>query len=263
MTSEAIQRREATERARERHSANFYDSFWPRNVPVLQKALQHTLNFVPDRMFRSALDAGCGSGVSAIALLERSARVTAIDNSRESLRTSKKLADGLGARIEFEQGSLMDLPFCDKSFDLVYCYGVLSFTPDPHRCLRELARVLAHDGVLVLAVYQTTWMSPFHDVFQVMLHRCPKAIQEVVIKIVSWAIAALAWISGRKSKDYGLPVEAKVRDFYLTPVKKYFDSHELMKLLAASGICPEIRDAGTGRFKSASNIVVVGTKRTK
>ena len=49
--------------------------------------------------------------------------------------------------------SVTSLPFPDRSFDFVVCSGVVHHTPDPERCIRELARVLRPGGRLYLSVY--------------------------------------------------------------------------------------------------------------
>ncbi len=42
------------------------------------------------------------------------------------------------------------LPFFEESLDLVVLPHTLEFSPDPHACLREVARVLVHEGRVVI-----------------------------------------------------------------------------------------------------------------
>jgi ubiquinone/menaquinone biosynthesis C-methylase UbiE len=55
---------------------------------------------------------------------------------------------GLDGRTEFREGSALDLPFPDRSFDAVVCVTVLSHVPDGERAIPELVRVLKSGGRL-------------------------------------------------------------------------------------------------------------------
>jgi SAM-dependent methyltransferase len=57
----------------------------------------------------------------------------------------------LGADIDgFEllESSVLDLPFADNSFDLIFYYHVIEHVSDPARSLKELARVLLPGGLI-------------------------------------------------------------------------------------------------------------------
>lgn len=49
------------------------------------------------------------------------------------------------------QADAFDLPFFEKSIDAVLLMHQLDYSPDPHRLLREVDRVLIDDGYLVLS----------------------------------------------------------------------------------------------------------------
>ena len=48
------------------------------------------------------------------------------------------------------QADLVDLPYPDQTFDLAACLSVIEHMPDPDATLKEMARVLQPDGVLIL-----------------------------------------------------------------------------------------------------------------
>jgi SAM-dependent methyltransferase len=90
-----------------------------------------------------ALDLPCGPGRLAEALRRMGFAVTAAD------------LDGAGFAahgVPFARADLDGrLPFADASFDLVHCGDGIEHLENPFAALRELARVLAPGGSLVLA----------------------------------------------------------------------------------------------------------------
>ena len=102
---------------------------------------------------KTCLDAGCGSGRYSVALALHGAReITAVDVSSSGLETAKENAKEFD-QIQFQQASVLDLPFPNESFDLVWCAGVLHHTNDFDKGLTELTRVLKPNGKLFLLVY--------------------------------------------------------------------------------------------------------------
>ncbi|MFA5937764.1 MAG: class I SAM-dependent methyltransferase [Sinimarinibacterium sp.] len=99
---------------------------------------------------KRVLDVGTGDGTYAIGAAARSARVTALDLDRGMLAAAKARADELGLELTLRRGRAERLPFGDASFDVVLAVTVLCFVPDAQAVLREMARVLAPGGRLVL-----------------------------------------------------------------------------------------------------------------
>jgi ubiquinone/menaquinone biosynthesis C-methylase UbiE len=93
------------------------------------------------------LDAGCGAGTKTAHLLARGYKVTAVDLSRDML-TEAQLANPAAV---CQQADLTALPFPDGHFPAVVCWGVLMHIPSVEKALRELCRVTAHGGVLILS----------------------------------------------------------------------------------------------------------------
>ena len=52
--------------------------------------------------------------------------------------------------VTVDQGSLLDIPFGDRSFDLVFCKGVLHEIRRMRKALKEMARVCSPDGLVCL-----------------------------------------------------------------------------------------------------------------
>src|SRR5262249_58075568 len=80
------------------------------------------------------LDAGCGSGVVTREIARRvgpRGHVIGIDPSPALLAVARELAGsaGLADHLEFREGSVLELPFPDETFDAVTCVTVLSHVP--------------------------------------------------------------------------------------------------------------------------------------
>ncbi len=103
---------------------------------------------------KQVLEIGLGQGSDAERLIREGARWSGVDLTSESI-------DRVQARLTlrdlpFEQlkhGSVLDLPFDDDSFDMVFSHGVLHHVPDIRRAQSEIHRVLRPGGELVIMMY--------------------------------------------------------------------------------------------------------------
>jgi SAM-dependent methyltransferase len=122
------------------------DLWWYRGMrAILRRMLEP---FLENRPLRRVLDAGCGTGyLSYIFQRERQCPVIPLDISGEGLRYVRKM--GLDQPV---QGSVLEMPFANGTFDLVFSMDVLPHLPrgDEHRAAREMARVLVPRGLVVI-----------------------------------------------------------------------------------------------------------------
>lgn len=88
------------------------------------------------------LDAGCGTGVRARTMREirPDIELTLLDLSAAMLA---RASDVPAAHV---QGSVLDLPFADGTFDVVVSAWVIETVPDPVQAVREYLRVLDPNG---------------------------------------------------------------------------------------------------------------------
>jgi ubiquinone/menaquinone biosynthesis C-methylase UbiE len=111
--------------------------------------LAHT-GFTPsDRV----LDAGCGIGGSCRLLAETcGCRVTGIDLAQRFIDAANDLtrATGLNTRVDFHQGSVLNMPFEDGSFDAVISQHMLMNIQNKPGVAAEFSRVLKPGGQLIL-----------------------------------------------------------------------------------------------------------------
>lgn len=101
------------------------------------------------------LDIGCGGGATLQRLLKRSSNAKAygIDISEESVAKAKEVnKELLDEQVFICQGTASQLPFEDATFDLVTAVETVYFWPDLSKCLKEVRRVLKHDGQFAIMV---------------------------------------------------------------------------------------------------------------
>jgi len=103
------------------------------------------------------LDAGCGSGRNMLELAHHGA-VTGVELSSMSVELARNR--GVGEVIE---GSILDMPFADDSFDLAVTLDVIEHLEDDLGALRELRRVVAPGGALLVTVPAYQWLWSGHD----------------------------------------------------------------------------------------------------
>jgi SAM-dependent methyltransferase len=103
------------------------------------------------------LDAGCGSGRNMIEL-NRHGTVTGVELSP----TSASLAQDRNAG-QVLTCSVLDMPFAEDSFDLAVSLDVIEHLDDDLAALRELRRVVAPGGALLVTVPAYQWLWSGHD----------------------------------------------------------------------------------------------------
>jgi SAM-dependent methyltransferase len=137
-----------THRAEERH-------WWYRGRRNVLERVIARLGLTPGARI---LDAGCGSGRNMVELA-RHGSVSGVELSDASVELAR--ARGVGEVIE---GSVMEMPFAENSFDLAVSLDVIEHLQDDRGALRELRRVVAPGGALLVTVpaYQRLWSR--HDV---------------------------------------------------------------------------------------------------
>jgi len=121
------------------------------NQPFYEAAFDLIASHLPPGTH--VLDAGCGSGTKTAHLVSRGFEVTAVDLSTLMLAEAESAlrVSHPNAPVRFQQADLTALPFPDGHFPAVVCWGVLMHIPSVEKALRELCRVTAPGGVLVIS----------------------------------------------------------------------------------------------------------------
>jgi ubiquinone/menaquinone biosynthesis C-methylase UbiE len=114
----------------------------PRPTGVSMAALDLTGNDV-------LLDVGCGTGAGSRAASAVADLVAGVDVAPEMIRRATELATGV-ENVRFVIADSEQFPFDDGEFTAVLCSNSFRHYPDPLPAVREMARVLATDGRLVI-----------------------------------------------------------------------------------------------------------------
>lgn len=103
---------------------------------------------------RKALEIGLGQGADSEQIIRRGAVWSGVDLTPESIeRVRTRLQLRRLPYCELHQASVLDLPFDDHCFDIVFSHGVLHHVPDIHKAQQEIFRVLKPSGKLVIMLY--------------------------------------------------------------------------------------------------------------
>ena len=103
---------------------------------------------------KQVLEIGLGEGADSERLIRQGAYWSGVDLTAESVeRVRTRLTLRQLPYRALRQGSVLDLPFADDTFDMVFSHGVLHHVPDVRQAQGEIHRVLRPGGELVIMVY--------------------------------------------------------------------------------------------------------------
>jgi SAM-dependent methyltransferase len=164
------------------------------------------LQILGDVSGRDVLELGCGAAQWSIALRARGARVIGLDLSRAQLGHARRNAPVL----PLVQASGEQLPFSDRSFDIVFCdHGAMSFC-EPEVTTAECARLLRPGGLLAFCCTHPMLYLTWDDAHEEQTRKLQidytqlgrMALEEGTI---DWVLAPGAWI--RVLRANGFEVE--------------------------------------------------------
>jgi SAM-dependent methyltransferase len=144
----------------DRELARAFDS----QAPKFERAPVQSDPVALERLVREAdlpprgliLDAGCGPGLVAAALLATGLRVAGVDLSREMVERARARCASFGERATFLQGSVFDAPLEPLApFDGAISRFVLHHVLEPSRFVGRQVELLRPGGVLVVCDHLT------------------------------------------------------------------------------------------------------------
>jgi len=109
------------------------------------------------------LDAGCGSGGTALSIAEEVSFAVGLDLSPRFSDSGTKLAREKKIRnVAFTQGDGLRLPYANQSFDVVLSHSVIEHLPEARAYIAECARVLKSGGRFYLSTAPTLSLAGAH-----------------------------------------------------------------------------------------------------
>jgi SAM-dependent methyltransferase len=169
-----------------------------------------SLRRVAPRARGRLLDVGCGDKPYEAIFRPYVTEYIGVEHSDTFGLTSAAEAEpATGAQVPRRRGPdvLYDgdrLPFPDRSFDTVLSVQVLEHTPKPAELVREMGRVLADDGLLILmAPFQFRLHEQPHDYFRYSPHGLRELCARAGLEIVHVEQQGSLWsLMGHKLNSY-------------------------------------------------------------
>ncbi len=121
-----------------------------------------SLNLIGDVQGLHVLDLGCGTGRYCELLSNRGANVVGIDPSENMLLEARRKVEG-NSQIDILQGTIEQLEFPSRCFDLVVAALVLGHLQELEPTLTEVSRVLKDEGRLIISDIHPYWPISGHD----------------------------------------------------------------------------------------------------
>jgi 2-polyprenyl-3-methyl-5-hydroxy-6-metoxy-1,4-benzoquinol methylase len=248
--SRRIRRRLATgwsERARPSASRPQQDFLCPSDYAALYDGCTPTARFFKERLERvlchlhsldggKLLDVGCGPGILPRELIGSRFELFGIDQSTEMIREAR--AATAHCQVHLEVGRAEQLPYANRSFDVVLALGVLEYVSDLDTAVAELARVARPSAIVIVSMLNRR--SPY------WLARYGR----------SWLAKALSLMSGRKpDTGHGLAVCSRRR---LTEVMKRHGIRPTHTVYYGADMCVGPLSAGAPELSAFIRLVTKG-----
>lgn len=136
--------------------AGDYDRFFTEYDAFRYRREGHILGCLNDIDFtgKKVLEIGLGQGAESEQIIRRGGRWSGLDLTQASVtRVKERMRLRNLPYDDLKVGSVLEIPYPDNSFDMVFSHGVLHHVPEIAQAQAEIARVLKPGGELVMMVY--------------------------------------------------------------------------------------------------------------
>ncbi len=177
------------------------------------------LKMAAPRTYASALEIGCGNGHGAKLIKKHFGpeKITGIDLDERMIALARKHHQT--DSVTFQMMNATNMAFPDKSFDVIFDFGIIHHIPNWRDCIDELKRVLKDDGEMFIeelaiesfsgfpgGIWRKILAHPYDDMFTFAAFEDYLAERDLVIvdKKVTNPLGLLKYVSWRiKPGDAG------------------------------------------------------------
>jgi len=222
-------------------TGNVYFKLWQNFTK--QEYYQQPKQLLEDRFIRNNLDiskfsngidAGCGGGRYTLALKSLGIeKMQGVDISPDSVAFAQNMSDFQESEVNFQQASVLELPFDNESFDFVFSNGVLHHTVDTQQGVNELYRVLQTRGEGWLYLYggKNSLFWDIVDFCREILSDIPQSYTQMLMKVMGYPPGRIFHRA----------------DFWYVPINNRYFEQEVDEMLNKAGFCSFKRlHRGTG-----------------
>ncbi|NIA23057.1 MAG: methyltransferase domain-containing protein [Proteobacteria bacterium] len=121
-----------------------------------EQFIRYFSHIVRNNKIQTVLDLACGGGRHSLVMLENNLDVYGVDLEAGIKTVQERLgkSDFRTKLSNFKIGSLYNIPFEDKRFDLVVCWRAFHYgkKEDILKTLSEIKRVIKKNGIILMAV---------------------------------------------------------------------------------------------------------------
>lgn len=240
-----------------------WSAFHTFNEEEIFNAGDNYFDIVPQSILNTSaqvLDVGCGTGRWSYYVAGKVNFVECIDPSKAVISAAKLLKNKPNIRIT--QASVANIPFADKSFDLVFSLGVLHHVPDTKEAVKQCAQKVKQNGHILLYLYYNlenrgiAFKTLFHlsNSIRWVVSKLPSAIKIAVCNILAVlfylpfvAVAKLLLFAGASEKIVSkIPlswyadksfhiIRNDSLDRFGTPLEQRFSKQQITDMLVYAG----------------------------
>jgi 2-polyprenyl-6-hydroxyphenyl methylase / 3-demethylubiquinone-9 3-methyltransferase len=129
----------------------------PFRVSYAKKIIEQNITLAAEKI--NVLEVGCGGGILTEEIARLGFNTTGIDPSISSLNAAIDHSNEANLKIKYEFASGENMPFPDKSFNVILCCDVLEHVQDLPAVVSEISRVLRDGGIFIYDTFNRTLMS--------------------------------------------------------------------------------------------------------
>ena len=100
---------------------------------------------------KKVLELACGTGMIAKNIADNAKCIEAVDSSLEMIKKAKE--NNRFKNLYFSRQDMFNLPYKDKTFDVIIIANALHIVSFPEKALKEIRRVLKDDGIMVAPTF--------------------------------------------------------------------------------------------------------------